>query len=428
MENIRTEEIFDDDDTDKEWEVEKILNERPRRHKNPKTGKMEYIKEYLIKWVGFKSPTWEPEINLLNSQDLLKEFLLKQVMKKLNKEKPKTKTPHTFEIYENKTKSPNKDKRKNTESQTGEDISTFSYSNSNNIISNRITINNNPDNNEKMLTISEEEKIEKKKEKEDEKKKKKEKDVKKKKEKIKNIDKKEDINMDMYYDIEIIDEKKNSENKKQRNESINIINNVVDIPSKELNKGQSNKKKDISDKLKYIDKHNEINISNKKKLNDNKKSKINYNVINEEENNNDLTKFSQTIYIDEEIEEEEKSDKSKSRNSRSISSNRKKIYEKKNEVINYLEKKRAHTKKDIYSEEKDENDIKVIGIYSMKVPNEYEKGIIVNIKYKKNNKIFIEEFNTQSEEIPSDYLVKYYEMFICEFFKGQIYSQELCFD
>ena len=145
------------------------------------------------------------------------------------------------------------------------------------------------------------------------------------------------------------------------------------------------------------------------------------NAIKEVDNIIDLGKFSESIYSDEENEDEE--------NSKIVNGKIKnKSNEKKNEVLYYLEKKRLNSEKDkdIY-EEKDDN-LKVIGIYSMKVPNEYEKGIIVNIKFKKNNKIYIEEFNTQSEEIPSDYLVKYYEMFICEFFKGQIYSQELCFD
>ena len=406
MENIRTEEIFETD-SEKEYEVEKIIRERPKRQKNPKTGKMEYIKEYLVKWVGYESPTWEPEYNLVNSQELLKEFLLKQVMKRLKKEKEKPKTPRTFDIYNNKKfpKSPKK-KRKNTESQT-EDISTFSYSNSNNIISNKININNiniNSDNNNNEKIIKEA------------------KDKEKEKEKEKN---KEDeiVNMDTYYDIEILDEKKNSEYKN------GSYNTIIDISSKGSNicEKETDKDKDtISHKNKDKNKDNqkEEKKSNKKDLNDNQRPKIENNVINaikEVDNIIDLGKFSESIYSDEENEDEE--------NSKIVNGKIKnKSNEKKNEVLYYLEKKRLNSEKDkdIY-EEKDDN-LKVIGIYSMKVPNEYEKGIIVNIKFKKNNKIYIEEFNTQSEEIPSDYLVKYYEMFICEFFKGQIYSQELCFD
>ena len=57
MTNIGTEEIYNED---QEWEVEKILKEKIKPRKNPKTGKMEYIKEYLVKWIGYKDASWEP--------------------------------------------------------------------------------------------------------------------------------------------------------------------------------------------------------------------------------------------------------------------------------------------------------------------------------------------------------------------------------
>ena len=84
MKNIRTEEIFEENfDDEQEWEVEKIIKERTTLKKNKKTGKMQECKEYLIKWVGYKTPTWEPEENLEHSQEILKEFLLKEIIKKL---------------------------------------------------------------------------------------------------------------------------------------------------------------------------------------------------------------------------------------------------------------------------------------------------------------------------------------------------------
>jgi len=49
-----------------EYEVEEIIKHRKRRNKN----------EYLVKWKGYDSHenTWEPESNLGNSQDVIKEF------------------------------------------------------------------------------------------------------------------------------------------------------------------------------------------------------------------------------------------------------------------------------------------------------------------------------------------------------------------
>lgn len=51
---------------DEEWEVSAILDCRLRRNR----------KEYLVNWTGFNSShdSWEPEGNLTNCKDLLKEF------------------------------------------------------------------------------------------------------------------------------------------------------------------------------------------------------------------------------------------------------------------------------------------------------------------------------------------------------------------
>jgi hypothetical protein len=49
-----------------EYEVEEILNHRIRRGK----------RQYLIKWLGYPQDdnTWEPEENLLNAKEILKEY------------------------------------------------------------------------------------------------------------------------------------------------------------------------------------------------------------------------------------------------------------------------------------------------------------------------------------------------------------------
>ena len=47
------------DDFENRWEVEKVV-----KHRRSNTGEL----EYLIKWKGYKRPTWEPESNLVDTQ------------------------------------------------------------------------------------------------------------------------------------------------------------------------------------------------------------------------------------------------------------------------------------------------------------------------------------------------------------------------
>ena len=144
MQNIKTEDDFEEssDNPNQEWEVEKILKDRTKRRKNKETGKIEPIKEYLIKWVGFKTPTWEPEENLENSQELLKDFLLKQILKKCKKVKAKKKainTINTSKIYKHEI-SPNvtEFQIKSNGNKEEEEQSTFTNSINNQESSNKI--------------------------------------------------------------------------------------------------------------------------------------------------------------------------------------------------------------------------------------------------------------------------------------------------
>ena len=58
-----------------EYEVEKILDKRIR-YRRP---------EYLIKWMGYPEydATWEPLVNLKNSQDLVQDFKAKRIAQSL---------------------------------------------------------------------------------------------------------------------------------------------------------------------------------------------------------------------------------------------------------------------------------------------------------------------------------------------------------
>ena len=71
----------------REFEVEKIIKERQIYKQNKINKKIELIKEYLVKWVGYRDPTWEPIENLENCQILLNDFLMRKKKNQLKKEK-----------------------------------------------------------------------------------------------------------------------------------------------------------------------------------------------------------------------------------------------------------------------------------------------------------------------------------------------------
>ena len=122
----------EEEEEQEEWEVEKILKERTKPKKDKKTGCCIKVKEYLVKWVGFANPTWEPEENLTNCEETLKDFLLSQIMKKLKQEKNNklliTKRKNSF----------------NSLSDEDKDIETSAVSNS--VKVNKSVINNNKEN------------------------------------------------------------------------------------------------------------------------------------------------------------------------------------------------------------------------------------------------------------------------------------------
>ena len=95
---------------------------------------------------------------------------------------------------------------------------------------------------------------------------------------------------------------------------------------------------------------------------------------------------------------------------------------------NYLEKKIYFDKYGNDGDINEENNFKVIGICSIKVLENYGKGFILNVKCRRNNKIYYDEFNSHSGIIPREYIIKYYERLISQYFEKGEYFQELCFD
>ena len=182
------------DYSEQEWEVEKILKERPKRRKNPKTGRMEITKEYLVKWIGYKKPSWEPEENLEHSKELLKDFLISQLMKTVKK---KNCTSPKKEVNNRKTdkitsvqKESKKRKRsqKSPKSPKSDDPSSFSNCLTNNTLPNK-----------------------------------KHKSIKKKEKKVSTLTVWEENEENNYFDIEIVDDKKEEETKKDNKDNISIF-------------------------------------------------------------------------------------------------------------------------------------------------------------------------------------------------------------
>lgn len=417
MNKINTEQIYNEE---QEWEVERILKEKIKRRKNPKTGRMECIKEYLVKWIGFDDPSWEPEQNLDNCKELLSEFLI-QKLKKTSNSFIKAKTPIKFNSKNNK--------KLLTEYKTSRKL----YFSQNQIIDEPSTGSNSFSNNNLCLL--------------NKKRNRNRKNKSKKYSEITVLEENDEVqNMqNMHYDIEIIDDNKEEEKANEMipnsKENSNIL---ITNPSKESrNTAEFNLNKNISqDKNK-----NEI----EKEIIEN-----NMSVINIEESNNDIGKYSQTVYIDYDNEECKNNNEMKNQINNNYNKSDKKemvinYYDEEDKdakeiekiennqnnsnekemLNNYLEKKRYLDK---FGKDDDDDDIeeknmfKVMAIYGIKVLEDYRKGFIMHVKCKKNNKIYYDEFNSHSGKIPQEYIIKYYERLISQSFEKGEHFQELCFD
>ena len=275
-----------EDYNNKEWEVEQIIQERKKHIKNKKTGKTSDVTEYLVKWVGFKTPTWEPEENLENCKELLGKYLLSKEL--FNEEHEMKKSKKYVKI--------NGKKRKYT------------------------NINENVDEIEEEPT-------------------------------------KYSINSNS-----AVNKIKKYEEKKINNNHIinltNMINEDNDEYEIELDEDDNDKieEKKVDKDEKILVREDNVNIENK-------------NI------------FSPAIDLG-----------------------------KTNDLTN-----------------KNGNESKIISIQGMKIPENSNEGISLKIKFRKNNETFVENLNTKTEEISYEHLAKYYEMFICDLFKGKEYSKEMEF-
>ena len=364
-------------DSEKEWEVEKILKERPKRRKNPKTGRMEFIKEYLVKWVGYNKPSWEPEENLEHSKEILKDFLITQLMKTVKSKKSIQKSPKKGTTNQgadnialsNKIENKRKASQKPQKSQNSDEPSTLSNCLTNNTISNKKRKNSRRKTKiDNSLTIVED----------------------------------EDNN---YYDIEIVDDMDEGEAK-------NEISTI--IPIKKPQKESPKQEKDNVPMIPMIqekktEKNNIINNINVKA-------------------NDDVGKVSETIYIDG-VEEYDDINKYELLPSKVDKFGINKTEEfpyvnfEKEKKSKFLEKKR-HI--DIHEDDLNDKNIQILSMNSVKIPEKNEDNIKVNVRYKKNGRIYVEDYDY--DKIPKDDLISFYNILMKEYFTKGTYYQEVCFN
>lgn len=369
--------VANDQNSEKEWEVEKILNERPKRRKNPKTGKMEFIKEYQVKWIGYKNPSWEPEENLEHCKELLKDFLITQLMKTVKNKKSFQDTPKSDIANDQKIRISSARKVDNKKRNSSQKAPRSPKSDDPSTLSNCLTTN----------TISN--------------KKRKSSRKKAKRDSSLTVIEEDENN---YYDIEIVDDKDEEEDK-------NEISNIVPI---KMPQNESSKKTKETAPI----------IQEKKS-----EKKNNTNFINVKDNE-EVGKVSETIYyidgIDEEEEDEDKIDIiSGDADKMGIKKFNEFPYEnvQKEKTCKFLERKRQN---DFHENELNHKDIKILRINSMKIPERFEDNIKINVNYLKNNKIYVGDFDY--DKLPKDYLIIYYNTLLKEYFAKGEYCQEVCFD
>ena len=382
-----------------EYEVEKILKKRTISRESKVSGKIKRIKQYLVKWVGFKDPTWEPEKNLEHCEDIIKAFLLKNNSKNNNNNNSKKLKKNKEHNSPNKIENIYIDKNKLLEPFNILEQSTSSSTpNKNQEVFKRKNNVNKKINNKEMsinipLNTSE----------------------------YDNNPNNCDIDFDFDFYADNKDEPKINKIKEEDSRNSNNNNNsFLTIKISDESDGQisnSNSKQSNNNSFDYLMENENKNYNKSKNKNFiNIKNEYNVSHNNEESVLDRLDQIDQTFDI--EVENSE--------NISEYSDYNYNTFIKKEKNVNFLSKKRLNQNNYISHNNKD--NYKILEILNMKVPVDYNKGIKLNIKYKKDNNIYIKEFDTKYEYVPNDILIKYYEMFIRDIFRTKGYYRKLSFE
>ena len=364
------EEKENNNNSDIEYDVEKILDQRIiskfTRGRKPKTKARKKIicKEYLVKWLGYDTPTWEPEENLINCKTLLDNFKSKKIKKarednennegKIRKPKkaiPKKEKSTRIKYKKYKLNNPKNNKKPQN-------------------VSNNFLIDNNSNKNDNYDSHS-------------------------------LIDKKEVYNfLDNYNERDY-----NSGNDFDSIDELNLCSFKDGILCNKNANEEKESSKNSND--------NNIILSSNSYNNDNKYL---------EEINPKVYPFSEFNSFNKEKEKENFSinSYSKSEKDNNNSINIITMEEIGNNILSSFGDSNNNEK-----ENKNEDKFKIIDICGMEIPTDQDKGISLKIIYEKDNEQFIQSVKSNSGAIPKDILIKYYEMFIYDNYKGQNYGERL---
>ena len=355
---------------DTEYEVEQILdyriiskNTRGRKPKKKERKKIIY-KEYLVKWVGYDNPTWEPEKNLIHCQALLNTFFERKIMEENdnNIKKPKNNIPQKGKLTRIKHKK--KLLNNSTKNKTQQNIT------------NKNDINDNSNKNENHDSLS-------------------------------LIDKRDVFNFFDNFNLRDFNENEEKINFRNDFESANDLN-LCSFKDGMLSNTKGNDEKENSENSseKIILSSNSLNNTNKFLDENNSKmfSISEFNSCNKEKNKEKFDINCQNKLLKE--------------NNNSININT--IEENENNILNSFGNISNNEK-----ENKNEDNIKIIDICGMEIPTDFDEGISLKIIYEKDKEQFIQTIKSSSGKIPKDILIKYYEMFIYDNYKGQNYGKRL---
>lgn len=391
MENINTNNQIlvinqETEDMNQEYEVEKIIDMRITPKLNIITQKLEFIKEYLIKWVGYEQLTWEPLENLENCKELLKEFykekkrLLKK-KEKIKKEKKAKKKKKDKKDKMKKNKSGKKYKQNKSNKNKNKSISSLTNNTSQKNVKKKLfftqkiigNINNSIINQNNLIA---------------------------------NEDKQDnkDIINNKEKDIIILNESEQKNDKKDLKEDPikekekNIIEN---------NSGDNNNKLQIING-EICDQNYEINNIDYKSM-EKMYEMEKFNLLN----NNKMTfehfpkNFGYDFY-----------------DKMNFDSNPCDIIDEKEEL---LKKNRKNENGNEYDDRN--NNIIVKEINSLKIPKNISDKFLINITYlnKNDNTMYTKDIESNDKILPKDYLVKYYEYILFGKNKGHKFSKKLSF-
>jgi len=353
-----------------EWEVEKIIRDRQILKQNRINNRVEPVKEYLVQWVGYKYPTWEPVENLENCQEILNDYLSRKkhkIMEDVNSqnqnEQNKDELNNSYRIF-NLTDDVDFTEFKN-------------YDNTNNKMNSEIEEYINDDESMKESEILNISSI------------------------INELKEKDNLNVNS----------NNNNNKIGDIFDAKLSKNIYELNYDSINNSnvENENNKEKTDKIfqnSMILSRGKFNINNNQDYLDKSEGEISLNEIanclpsNAEPSNSEEKKIN-------DVEN----------------------YINGTERQNMIEEYELLNQKRERKEQKNKSEIRILEIISLQVPRKRKGKYLLTIKYKNlnDNKVYIKDIKSRSKDIPKDCLIKYYEHIFFERNRGQKISKRVAF-